>query len=67
MNNKAIEELIPDMRSIKETAARFRLPVHLIRQLVIEKKVYAIQAGSKKYFVNQQSMINYLNGDGDLI
>ena len=57
-----LTEMIPDMRSIKETATRFRLPIHLVRQLVIDKKVYAIQAGSKKYFINQQSMIDYLSG-----
>lgn len=62
-----VKEMIPDMRSIKETAVRFRLPVHLVRKLVLEKKVFAIQAGSKKYFINQQSMINYLNGGGDSV
>lgn len=56
-------ELLPDMRGIKETAERFNLPVHFIRQLVRTGKVKSVQAGSRKYYVNQQSMINYLEED----
>ena len=56
--NKAI----PDMRSITETAERFRLPVHFVRQLVLDKKIVAVQAGSRKYLVNQESLALYLNG-----
>ena len=53
---------IPDMRSIKDTASRFGLPVHFVRQLVLDGKVYAVQAGKKKFYINQASVIDYLNG-----
>ena len=56
-----VTELIPDMRGIKETAARFNLPPHLVRDLVITGKVTAIQAGRGKYYINQKSMIDFLN------
>lgn len=55
---------IPVMLGIKETAETFGLPVHFIRELVKSGKVYAVQAGSKKIFVNAGSMADYLNGAG---
>lgn len=58
------DELLPDMRSIKETAERFRLPAHFVRHLVLSGAVVSVQAGKKKYFVNQASVIAYLNGEG---
>ena len=54
-------EMIPDMRGIVETAKRFGLPVHMVRRLVKEGKVKSVQAGSKKFYVNQASLIDYLN------
>lgn len=58
---------LPDMRGIPDTSKRFGLPEHLVRQLVISKKVVAIQAGRGKYYINQASMINYLNtGSGEV-
>lgn len=59
----AVVDMVPDMRSVKETAARFGLPVHFIRQAVADGRIYAVQAGSKKYYVNQASVIAYLNGE----
>ena len=60
-----ISTVIPVMISIKEAAERFNLPENLIRQLVITKKVFSIQSGKKKYFINLGSLVNYLNtGDG---
>lgn len=53
---------VPDMRGITQTAERFGLPVHFVRQLVLTGKVISVRAGAKKYYVNQQSMIDYLNG-----
>lgn len=61
MNNTV--DLIPDMRGIRETAERFNLPVNFVRSLVREGKVVAVQAGRKKYFVNQASVIRFLNGE----
>lgn len=55
-------EMIPDMRGIVETATRFKLPVHMVRQLVKNGKVQFVQSGSRKYYINQQSMIDYLEG-----
>lgn len=56
------DEMIPDMRSIKETAARFKLPVNFVRRLVLDGKVVAVQAGRKKFYVNQESVAALLNG-----
>ncbi len=53
---------IPVMLGIKETAARFGLPVHFIRSLVSGGCVKWVQAGSKKIYVNQGSVIAFLNG-----
>lgn len=58
------DDMIPDMRSIKETAERFRLPVNFVRRLVLDGKVISVQAGRKKYFVNQASVAALLNGGG---
>lgn len=55
-------ECLPDMRGIRETAERFNLPIHFVRQAVRTGRVKSVQAGSKKYYVNQQSMIDYLEG-----
>lgn len=56
-----MRERIPRMGSIKETAEVFGLPAHLIRMLVAEKKVAYIQAGKKKFYVNQDSLARYLD------
>ena len=58
------DEMLPDMRSIKETAERFRLPVNFVRRLVLDGKVHAVQAGRKKFYVNQASVVALLNGGG---
>lgn len=52
---------LPDMRGIRETAERSGLPEHLVRQWVITGKVVAVRAGRGKYYVNQQSLIDFLN------
>ena len=45
--NTTTQKDTPVMLSIKETADRFKLPVHFIRSLVADRKVYAVQAGSR--------------------
>ena len=55
---------IPVMLGIREAADRFGLPVHFVRELVKSRRVYAVQAGSKKYFINQASLISFLTGAG---
>lgn len=57
----------PVMLSIKETADFFNLPVHFIRSLVADRKIYAVQAGSRKYYVNVSSVSDYLSGRGWLL
>lgn len=56
------DEDIPDMRGIKETAARFRLPEHFVRALALKGQIVAVRAGSRKIYINQQSMVDFLNG-----
>ena len=56
------DDMLPDMRTIRQTAERFRLPVHFVRQAVKNGDVVAVQAGRKCFYVNQASMIAYLNG-----
>lgn len=55
-------EKIPEMKSITETASAFHLPVHFIRRAVLDGKIYAVQAGSRKFYVNQASVREYLTG-----
>lgn len=63
--SEIISTAIPVMISIKEAAERFNLPENLIRQLVITKKVFSIQSGKKKYYLNLGSLVSFLNtGDG---
>lgn len=64
IGNATAQKGTPEMLSIKETAYRFNLPVHFIRQLVTERKVYAVQAGSRKFYVNADSVTDYLSGHG---
>lgn len=56
------DEMIPDMRSIAETAARFHMPVHFVRQAALSGAVVSVRAGKKKIYVNQKSFADYLNG-----
>lgn len=57
------DEMLPDMRSINDAAQAVKLPVNFIRRLVLDGKIKAVQAGRKKYYVNMQSLIDYLNGE----
>lgn len=60
-NTPITTEEIPVMLSLKETAIRFNLPVHFVRTLVANRSIYAVSNG-RKFFVNQQSVADYLNG-----
>lgn len=62
--NTTTQKDTPVMLSIRETADRFNLPVHFIRSLVAERKVYAVQAGSRKFYINITSVADYLSGRG---
>ncbi len=54
---------IPTMRTIKETAELFKLPVHFVREKVNSGEVVAVRAG-RKYLVNVERFADYLNGEG---
>ena len=56
------DELLPDMRGVKETAARFGMPVHFVRQAALSGAVVSVRAGKKKLYINQKSFCDYLNG-----
>lgn len=55
---------IPVMWSIKEVHEKTGLPIHFIRAMIRENKVRYVQAGSKKFFINAQSLADFLNGVG---
>ncbi len=53
---------IPQMETIKNTAALFKLPVHFVRQKVNSGEIVAVRAGNK-YLVNVDKFAEYLNGN----
>ena len=59
-NILTLNENIPDMRSVKETALHFGIAVHHARQLALTGKVKAVRTGTK-ILINQQSVIEYFN------
>lgn len=57
--------VFPEMIGIRQAAERTGLPVHFIRECVKRGDVVAVQAGSKKIFINADSLRRYLNGGQD--
>jgi len=51
---------VPKMMTIAETAIETGLPVHFLRQLVLQRKIVFVKAGSK-YLINFDRLIEYLN------
>lgn len=51
---------IPRMRTIKETAELFGLPLHFVRQKVSSGEVVAVRAG-RRFLVNIDKFAEYLN------
>lgn len=51
---------IPRMRTIKETAEIFGLPVHFVREKVSAGEVVAVRAG-RRFLVNVDKLAEYLN------
>ena len=51
---------IPRMRTIKETAELFGLPVHFVRQKVNDGEIVAVRAG-RRFLVNVDKFAEYLN------
>ena len=51
---------IPRMRTIKETAELFGLPVNFIRQKVNNGEIVAVRAG-RRFLVNVDKLAEYLN------
>ena len=51
---------VPRMRTIKETAELFSLPVHVIRQKVSNGEIVAVRAG-RRFLVNVDRFSEYLN------
>lgn len=51
---------LPTMLSVKEVAHRTKLPEYTIRRLITDKKVPFINNG-KKYYVNYERLVDYLN------
>ena len=61
-NPTALATAIPVMLSIKEVAEKYRLPVHFVREAVRQKLVYSVQAGSRKIYINEASVVRWLSG-----
>lgn len=53
---------IPRMRSIKETAELFGLPVHFVRQKVNNGEIVAVRAG-RRFLVNVDKLAEYLDSN----
>ena len=53
---------IPRMRTIKETAELFGLPVHFVRQKVNNGEIVAVRAG-RRFLVNVDKLAEYLNSN----
>ena len=51
---------IPRMRTIKETAELFSLPLHFVSQKVSSGEVVAVRAG-RRFLVNIDKFAEYLN------
>ena len=51
---------IPRMRTIKETAELFGLPVHFVRQKVNDGEIVAVRAG-RRFLVNVDKFVEYLD------
>ncbi len=51
---------VPRMRSIKETAELFGLPLHFIRQKVNNGEIVAVRAG-RRFLVNIDKLAEYLD------
>ena len=52
--------VVPRMRTIKETAEIFNLPVHFVREKVSAGEVVAVRAG-RRFLVNIDRFAEYLN------
>lgn len=56
-----MENKIPTMLTLKETAERTGLSYYCLRQLCLEDKIIHIKTGAK-YLINFDKLIDYLNG-----
>ena len=53
---------IPRMRTIKETAELFGLPVHFVREKVSNGEIVAVRAG-RRFLVNVDKLAEYLDSN----
>lgn len=56
----SLNESIPDMRTVRETAKRFGIAEHFARQLALTGTVRATRSG-RKILINQASLAAYFN------
>lgn len=52
---------VPEMLGIKETAEKFGISKHYVRQLALSGAVKAVRAGRGKILINVQSVTDYFN------
>lgn len=55
-----IQEMIPEMITIKETASRTGLSYEFIRKLCLNNEIVFVKTGTR-YLVNFNKFIDYLN------
>lgn len=55
-----VNEMIPEMITIKETATRTGLSYEFIRKLCLNNEIVHVRTG-KRYLVNFNRFIDYLN------
>lgn len=63
MTNSIKTGALPRMRTIRQAAAESGLAVYFVRRLIAENKVVYVKAG-RKFLVNFDSLIQYLNSGG---
>ncbi len=57
--------LIPQMVTIKKAAEKTGLANFYIRQLCLKNKIIHVRAG-RKYLINFEKLIEFLNGNSEL-
>lgn len=61
MKDISINERIPEMLGVKETAERFGIAQHYARQLALSGAVKAVRVGRNKILINAQSVADFFN------
>lgn len=62
MGSLEVNQSIPTMLTIKETASRTGVSYDFIRKLCLSRKIVHVRAGTK-YLINFEKFVDFLNGE----